>query len=153
MDIVWEQPPEELVQRSGRGPGHYVEFALALRERPNEWALLPGLRNGNPRTESSGKGTAQNIRRGKVHGFNRGEYEAVSTGGKVWVRFTGEKKQPGGVVPVQPKDHQDLARRARAWARDQGMNVSTAGNLPRNIIEAYCKHVGITPPGPRAVES
>ena len=145
MDIQWEEPPAEVVERSGANSGgHYIEFAIELRKNQGKWALMPPPKVGAKRTDNSGKALAQNIRRGKVKGFDRNEYEAVSSDGKVWVRYTGPKGRP---TTQGPKEPEDLARRARAWARDQGMNVSERGNLPRNIIEAYCKHEGIPVPG------
>lgn len=146
MEIQWEAPPPAALERQGSSGGHYVEFADALRERPKEWALMPppSQAGKTERTPSSANALAQNIRRGKVKGFNRGEFETVAHGGKVWVRFLGAKAEP--VTP----DHDDLARKARDWARDQGMNVPTRGALSREVILAYCKAKGITPPGPRA---
>lgn len=145
MEIQWEEPPQTALERQGTSAGHYVDFANALRERPKQWALMPAPKQVGKtgRTVSSGKAVAQNIRRGKVKGFSRGEFEAVSQEGKVWVRYLGDR-----AAPVTP-DHDDLARKARQWAREQGQNVSERGALSREVLLAYCKAKEITPPGPR----
>lgn len=146
MDIQWEEPPAELLERVPGGKAHYAEFAAALKEHKDKWAVMPPPKAKTERTEKSAAAVAQNIRRGKIQGFTRGEFQAVAKGSKVWVRYTGPKELP----EAPPLKHDDIARRARAWARDQGMNVSTRGNLSQDIIDAYCRAAGIDR-RPRAV--
>lgn len=143
MDIEWEEPPREVLESQGRHPGRYLEFALALREHPGRWAVLPG----GARTEKSSKGTAQNIRRGQVKGFTRGDYEAVAQGPKVWVRYQ-PKDRPAGGEPSTEEDESATstpvravpttpAAKVRAWAKDHGIEVPDRGRLPEEVWERY----------------
>lgn len=60
------------------------EFALALRDRPGEWAIYP-----YPSTDLSARAIASRISRGKIAAFGDG-YEATATKGTVYVRYVGD---------------------------------------------------------------
>jgi len=160
MEIQWEKPPEKVVLRS-RSNGRYLDFALAVKEATpppgsEGWAILPPQASGQPRTEKSAKGMAQNIKRGKVAGFVAGEWDAIADdSGKVWVRYKGP--QEGGAV--KEPDHDDeppqdnLAPKIRGWARDRGIEVPERGRLPRDLIDRYFEDTGeVRPPSLRAVQ-
>lgn len=128
MELKFEQPPEEALARTRGRRGAYAEIAEELRKHKDQWALLPRTFT----TEKSASGTAQNIRRGKVKGFERGEYEAVHHETKVWVRWTGPVEDP----TTGPLDD-GLNRTIRDWAREQGHEVADRGRLPRAIVDEY----------------
>jgi len=138
--IVWEEPPEEVLLRA-QGGGQYVEAALALRARPGEWGLLPTA--GRVQSESSAKGMAQSIRRGKTKGFavpaSSGSYEAVADGVKVWARFMpkADDDEEGAREPIR-----SLAPRVRAWAKEKGMEVPDRGRLPESVMDAFFADTG-----------
>lgn len=148
MDIVFEDPPEAALLRHRGAGGKYLEFAIALREHQDRWAVLP---DDEPRTEKSAAGTAQNIRRGKMKGFDNGEYDAVPSGVKVYVKWTGPKDQPKAEADDDKEEDPGESPRLRAvaptrsaspdevrrWAMNNGMNVPTRGRLPEHIWEAY----------------
>lgn len=161
MKIQWEQPPEHLlIQGTGRQPGRYVEFAVAIREHPGRWAVLPDYSEATRRTEKGAKATAQNIKRGKVKGFITKQYETLVDGTKVFVRYVGpdgqavagepaeESEATAGVAetPDGEEDEEDslppqdsLAPRIRAWARANGIAVPERGRISRDVIDRYMK--------------
>lgn len=146
-EIIWEDPPERAIRLSARGK--YKDFAEALREHPGRWARLPGERL----SASSAQGTAQNIRRGTMATFPKGEYEAVVDGTKVYVRFAekaaaqpAEGDQDNGAGGQQaaeeatgadPDEGRWEARRVRLWASQNGFTTSDRGRLPKEVMEAY----------------
>lgn len=145
MDIEWEDPPEVALLRS-TGPGKYVEFAVALRDHPGRWAVLPNY-EGHTRTEKGAKATAQNIKRGKVKGMPAGQYETAVQDGKVWVRYSppaaGEVAQEDAPPPAAKaaKPAVDESKvdpaKVRAWARKQGLGVPDRGRLPDDVLDRY----------------
>lgn len=157
MDLRWEEPPETLLFRNLNRGGKYVDFALALMERPGTWAIMP---TDDIKTEKSIKHTAQNIRRGSIKGFTKGEFEAVEDGTTIWVRWIGKAKQEPegdaeGGEPEDPEDDgsfppgsdeermarqaSDFAAQARVWAKENGLTVNDRGRMPREIIERYAR--------------
>lgn len=142
MELIFETPPDAAILRSR--PGKYVEFAVALREHQDKWALLP--EDVEPRTDKGAQSLAQNIRRGVTSGFTRGEYESVSDGPKVYVRWIGKKVEPAQSDDVEidldddegptPRDA-SLAPQVRAWARNNGLTVPNHGRISDEIWAAY----------------
>ena len=60
------------------------EFIDAVRRHPGKWAVYP-----YPTTDMAARATASRISRGKIASFGTG-FEAVSSHGRVYVRFLGE---------------------------------------------------------------
>lgn len=153
VKLNFEEPPEHILATAGRGmPGRYVEFAVALRDHQDKWAVLPTPDNAT-RTEKGAKATAQNIRRGKVKGFTAGEYQAVTDGHKVWVRYVGAAEPSSGAGDTDDDADDEGARRSmapliRQWAMEQGLNIPERGRLPREIVDAYWDEHGGRPPSP-----
>ena len=151
-EIIWEDPPQTALTQ-GQRPGRYVKFAQALRDNPGRWAVAPG-----ERTEASAKGFRQNVLRGEVKGFTKGEpWEAAVEGGKVWVRFNPDEDRKAAPEPEQHEDEEpeedddapgkrQLNADVRAWARNNGFNVTDRGRIPREVIEAYHKAGSGRPP-------
>lgn len=160
MEIQWERPPEAVVLRARSGQGaKYVDFAIALREHPGEWAVLPA---DLPSAKSAGL-LCQNIRRGVQKAFApKGSFEAVYEDTKVWVRCLPEDQRPPAPAPAQPAADVDdgdkspeppreeaqqpapaaaagdaIAPKIRAWAREHGYEVPERGRLPRDITDAF----------------
>jgi hypothetical protein len=81
-EIEWEDPPDAILNRERRGK--YDDFADALRERPQQWAVAPF-----ERTIKGADSLVNSIRHGKMRTFPKGEFEAVCDRhtGKVWVRY------------------------------------------------------------------
>lgn len=150
-DIQWEEPPAHAILGPGQHRGRYAEIATALRENPGRWALLPSPTG--ERTEKGAAATAQNIRRGKVKGFEAGQkvFETAVDGVKVYVRVKpdvdeAEATQPEGESDEQSEEEEEagdgpggkaIASDIRAWARERGMDVPDRGRLPREITDAY----------------
>ena len=129
-EIKWAEPPSyALFVGSGKQPGRYMEFAAQLKESPKRWAVLPG---GDKTSENSAKATAQNIRRGKIKGFDDGKFETAVDGLTIYVRFVG-KPEP----KVDTPDDDGAAPAIRDWARTQGLEVPDRGRLPAHLVEAY----------------
>lgn len=150
MQIEWEEPPTAVLARLGRG--RYEEFAAALREHPGRWAVLPG----EQRTDKGGKATAQNLRGGKMRGFPKGEFEALSADGKVWVRYMAPAEPQDGVPEPQEAAEPDgeegdkpSTATVRAWAQRQGITVPDRGRLPQEIFDRYDKAAEAGPRPPR----
>lgn len=80
--ITWKAPPEAAVERSRHRTGKYTYIAEACRERPGEWAQLPTVFS-----PESARVTVQRIRKGLMAGFEEGLFEAIFSGGEVYVRF------------------------------------------------------------------
>lgn len=139
-EIVWEDPPEEILGRRRGASTEYVAFARALREHPKRWAVLPG----GGRSEKGAQGTAGNIRRGRMASFTNGKYETAVDGTKIYVRYVGpegdqeekdEEARPSDSRPRRPDDGHTA--KVRKWALDQGMEVPERGRLPKTVHEAY----------------
>lgn len=146
MEIIWEDPPEEALQR----PTRYAPLIKALRENPGKWARIPG-----ERTEATAKGLRQNIQSGRLPGWGaKGDHEAVVQGSAVWVRYVAPTKPSESVTgapeaapePVEaqaPAEDEDTvaetpaAPMIRAWARSQGIVIADHGRLPRKLVERY----------------
>jgi hypothetical protein len=119
----------------------YDEFAAAVRERPNEWAVLPGQKA----TVDSAKGTAMNIRQGRMKAFMpKGKWDAVVDGTTIYVRYTGEATASTGGEDVQQEQvtveggKKVEASVIRAWARENGFSdLPERGRLPGNVIAAF----------------
>ena len=152
-DIQWEEPPAHAIVGPGQQRGKYAEIATALRENPGRWALLPSPTGD--RTEKGAAATAQNIRRGKVKGFEDGQkvFETAVDGVKVYVRV---KPDVDEAEPAQSEGDDDqseeeevddadvpggrpLAADIRAWAIETGLSVPDRGRLPREITDAFMK--------------
>lgn len=138
MDIEWEDPPETALG-SGRRSGKYLEFAIALRDHPGKWAVLPSA--DERRSEKGAQATSQNIRRGKVRGFPKGQYESVVDGTRIYVRYQ-PTDDSGSEDEATDSEHDDappntLAPAVRAWAAEQGIEVPDRGRLPRKVIDQY----------------
>lgn len=164
MTIKWEEPPAHAtIVGSGLHRGKYAELATALKENPSRWAKLPDY-DGKPRTEKGAAATAQNIRRGKVKGFEvkrgQGKFETAVSGVEVWVRFVPASPDD----EEEPEDEEDEARvaeavaksqrtkKVRAWAKTKGMTVPDRGRLPDGVWEAWRReHHEDGTPKPRAV--
>lgn len=137
--IIWQDPPEDALLGAARG--RYKAFARALRENPQRWALLPGPEK---KSVDSAKGTAMNIRSGRVQGFAKNLYETAVDGTKIFVRYIGP---PGESEPEVEDEsgqgdsavHADSGRGAmiRQWARGQGKEVGDKGRLPQSLIDAF----------------
>ena len=79
-EVEWGQPGE--ASHGGGGGPKYVDFANHLRQRPGEWAKLPGGPHHRTMTTY--------INSGKSASF-QGPFEATSrTGGVIWIRYTGD---------------------------------------------------------------
>lgn len=153
MEITWEDPPAAAVRAQGRA-GKYRAFAEALRDHEGKWALLPAS-EGEERSDKGAQNTAQNIRRGVIKGFTKDEFEAVSDGGKVYVRFTGAKEPEEKETDPNETDEERAAREAeeaervqaeadfapkvRQWAAVKGIPVAERGRLPHGLVRDYCK--------------
>lgn len=123
-DLIWEDPPAAVVNRQRKTL--YSAVAEQLRSRPGVWAKLPG-----ERTKGTAAGLAQNIRRGAMKDFPKGQFEAVHDDTQVYVRFVGEVDDEVGAV------EQIDAPVIRQWAREQGMQVAERGRLAPEVITAY----------------
>lgn len=142
MEIKWEDPPES-AKRAGSRPGKYTEWANALKEHPDKWAKLPNEERRQPNTAA---GLTQNIRRGKVKGFEGGRWETATEEGEIWVCYLGPKEttqtEASGSSPeADPDDEVTHARVSgatiRAWAKERGIDVPERGRLPYDIVEQY----------------
>jgi hypothetical protein len=145
MEIQWEEPPAHANVLGESASGRYLAFALALREYPGRWAVLPATR---PRTEKSALAAANNIRRGKTKGFKPNQYDAAVHEGTIWVRFKESAAVPpdeaeASTAPSEPEEERDSTdwtpdpARVRTWAIEQGMEVPQRGRLPKRCFEAY----------------
>lgn len=161
-DIIWEAPPQAALDAQTVARSTYGEFALALRDRPNEWAKVPRVFASN----DSARNTATNMRRGHVKGFVKGEYETIAHETQIWARFIGPKdgqdapatpappraprKQTVATPSPAPKDLDEgddgsaspdetmaFPARVRVWAKLNGFEVAAHGRLPSAVIEAY----------------
>jgi hypothetical protein len=80
MTVKFGTPPP----RKGR-EGRYEDDAATLRAHPGEWAQL-NLDHVKPTTRAK---YAQMIKVGKLNDFPKGEFEAMTRRGEVWVRYIG----------------------------------------------------------------
>lgn len=148
MDIEWEEPPQSALLRS-QGTGRYMDLALALRDHPGRWAVLPNL-GGGERSDKGAAATARSIKQGRTKGFAKGEYETAVEGGKVWVRYQPPAEQPeaageaaggaGGDTKVEATGKPATAD-VRAWAQKQGLHVPDRGRLPDEVWDKYAAAV------------
>ena len=141
--IVWETPPETALR--SRRHGQYTEFAAAVRARPGAWAIMPGTKTSS----ESARSAAQNLRRGKMKDFAKGQYEVVVDGIKIYVRFIGDNEGAGERAPdsgdsgeedhrtQQPNSRSWEAHRVRLWAQDNGHEVAKRGRMSSEIWAAY----------------
>lgn len=89
VEIEFGEPPARALLSTGK-PGRYQDWALALRDHPGKWAVLPSDDGEVPRSEKGAANTAASIRRGVVKGFApKGSYLAVHDQGTVWVKYVG----------------------------------------------------------------
>lgn len=137
MDIEWEEPPKTATI-NGKGPGKYADLVKTLEENPGRWAKVPSL-TGQPRTEGSAKGLAQNLRRGNIKGFEEvGRWESAFEGTEVWVRYIepveGEAPAPR---PALSLGNGELAPKVRQWAKRQGIGISDHGRIPEAVTLSY----------------
>lgn len=141
VEIDWEEPPEDVLIRARNKSGRYLEFAIALRQHPGRWAVLPS----DYTNEKSAQAGAQGIRAGKVSGMPKGEFDAVRKDCKIWVRFVGTKEptdevdadHEGDDAPPPESEHSLSPGKVRAWAREQGRDVADHGRLPRELVNDY----------------
>lgn len=136
-DIVWEEPPAHVLKPVRKGG--YQAFAQTLRQNKDRWAVMPTL-DGAERSPKGAVNTAQNVRRGVMPAFPKGEYEVAVDGAKVYVRYTGPVEAQGRGSEPAPRDdteeRQDPAE-VRAWARRNGYEVPDRGRLSRVVLDAY----------------
>lgn len=141
MEVQWEEPPELALLAAGRKATPYMELAVALRQHPGRWAVVPD--NGQPRTLKAAQSLAQNIRRGITKGFTKGEYETAVWEGKVWVRYAPPAAaQEGEAAPQDDAD--DAVASApvvRKWAKEHGLDVPDRGRLPEDVFRRYAQAV------------
>lgn len=140
MDITWEEPPVH-AKKPGEHKGRYVEFASELAKHPGRWAVLPA----QSQSEKGAAATAQNIRRGKLKGFTKGEYETALSGTKIYVRFIAEEDRDGGEdddagagdeQPDRPQRNPDTGE-VRAWAAANGYDLPDRGRIPTSVRVAF----------------
>ena len=67
-----------------RRKGKYEAFFNALRDNPGRWAEFPAQGTSGTRG-----GTAHHIKKGTYSGIERGEFDALSRNGVLYVRFVG----------------------------------------------------------------
>ncbi len=135
-DIQWRTPPEHVLNQQRRT--QYDDFADALKQRPQEWAVLPGEKG----SVDSARSTALNIRNGRMSAFKpKGQWEAVTDGTTIYVRFKGEPSTEGEDVQ---QEHVEVeggrkveASVIRAWARENGFDMPERGRLGANVIAAF----------------
>lgn len=66
-----------------------MKFALALKDNPGQWAVLPAEYT----SASSAKAAAQNLRRGKVKGFEPdGAFTTAIDDLTIYVKFVEEEE-------------------------------------------------------------
>lgn len=147
MEPEFKDPPEEVLIRSRNVGARYIDFAIALRDHRERWAVLPVT----PASDKSAQNLAQNIRRGVTKAFApSGTYEAVADGTTVYVRFMGEPEDPqdpkspasstrGDDVGEDEDVVRSFAPKVREWARATGIEVPDKGRLPRLVIDAYLR--------------
>lgn len=138
MEIKFEDPDETArIIGTGQQAGKYQEFAVALREHEGQWAVLPEP-EGEERTPGGANATAQNIRNGKVKGFApKDSYEVALKGTKIWVRYKGN---PMEVKVIEPDE--DLGKRVRRWAANEGIEVPKHGRLSNAILRQWAEATG-----------
>lgn len=148
-EIVWEEPPEHAVMPPARG--QYRDFAQALRQNKDKWAILPGDR----KSPDSAKNTAQNVRRGIMKDFTKGEFEVAVDGKKIYVRWVGAQNKAAqqaaeeadtSATEAQTADAADDdehethdSKKVRAWGRANGYDLPDRGRMPQAVVEAYRK--------------
>jgi hypothetical protein len=155
MEIEWADPSEEAVFRWENRGGKYLDFALALKEHPNKWAILPVDDGDSPREKGGLQNLAGYIRNGKTKGFTKGEYEALvddATGKPLLhVRYVGPKEHDDAKDddaedsdrvrdPLgHDEDDDDVVDPAevRAWARENGVDISERGRIGREVMIGY----------------
>ena len=82
MALNWQEPPARA--RRGRS-SPFDEIAAELRANPKRWALVKHYDK-----PSSAAGYGSHINGAGTAAFPAGEFEAVSRGGDLYVRYTGE---------------------------------------------------------------
>ena len=143
-DIIWEDPPEHAIATGQRS--RYAALHAALREHPGRWAVLPGEKA----SVDSAKGTAMNIRNGRMRGFTKGQFDTRVDRTKVYVRYIGPAE---GATP--PDGAQETGADAgddevavgasstaplivRAWAGQNGFaDIPDRGGFRQHIIHAF----------------
>lgn len=133
MELEWEEPPTEALERANTTTTMYGKLAKALRERPGVWAKVPNTFA----SEASAKNTAMRLRSGRMVGVEKGELEVVHHETTVWARAIekAEKKAPGSQKIIEPSTPE--AAKIRAWATSQGITVSERGRLPQDLLDRY----------------
>lgn len=125
--IEWDEPPAEVV--NGVRSGAYTELAAALRANPGKWAKMPG-----ERTQGGASSTAQNVRRGSMKDFPKGQFDAVHKAGVVWVKcLSPEEAEAEAAVDGVP------ASVIRQWAKGSGIEIGDRGRLSPEVVAAYHK--------------
>lgn len=133
-DIVWRTPPEHALNQTRKT--QFEAFAKALRQRPQEWAVLPGEKT----TVGSARSAALNIRKGAMSAFRpKGSWDAVTEGTTIYVRYLGEPDTEGeDLQHVDVQNGRYKTSDIRAWARENGFeNLPDRGPLPGNVIAAF----------------
>lgn len=159
VTLTWKAPPEHAYFAGGGTAGRYRKVASALKAHAGQWAVLPGKST----TNGGAKATAQNVRAGKVKGFEpKGAFEAAVDGLTIYVRYVGSRAEqaareaaeqahaePDGdhgaelngqrptPADVEPVDGPAI----RAWGRRNGYQVPERGRLSSALVEAYRKFV------------
>jgi hypothetical protein len=143
-ELIFEDPPEQVLIRKEAQGARYVDFAVALREHKGRWAVCPA----QPSTDKSAQALAQNIRRGQTKAFApKGSFDAVCDGTKVYVMYKGEPKPKDPSQPAEDSGTsagdddeapaKSIAPKIRAWAKSAGLEVPDHGRLPRGVIDKY----------------
>lgn len=74
----------------GQTAGRYQRFALALRDNPDAWAVLPSEYT----SADAAKAAASNIRSGKVKGFEpKGAFTTAIDGVTIYVKYIGDSAE------------------------------------------------------------
>ncbi|QPR39542.1 hypothetical protein [Brevibacterium casei] len=81
MTVKFGTPPPKLTQAS-----KYRDDADTLRAHPGEWAQL----NLDHLKPASRVKYSNSINSGKLQDFPRGDFEAMTRRGEVWVRYVGK---------------------------------------------------------------
>jgi hypothetical protein len=174
MDLEWGAPPPEAMLPPRVAGGFYGTLAKMLRERPNEWAVMPR----EYASVESARSAAANIRNGRVRAMPAGHFEVAVHEKTLWIRYDeeGAKKAEAEAAekpaeePAAPRQRPEQRRaggrpryeddgsadeddrkaypaRVRAWATLNRIEVPKHGRLPNELMERYSAATGDPRPG------
>lgn len=111
-------PPTHHTGRRGR-PSTWKAPLDALRSRPGQWAIIPGV--------SSPGSYARRIQLGEVGMAQPGEFEAKSHNRQLWVRYVGD----GTALPTAADE---VARLLDTWPADlpEGLRDAVLDTIRRH---------------------